>query len=118
MVLIGGPRQVGKTTVALDILGGDEGHPASFNWDYADDRRILLAGALPPDQPLVVLDEIHKYKQWRNFIKGLYDKKKSRISFLITGSAWMQLRRSAGAGYGCCCTCSPRPGVRCKSPMT
>jgi len=96
MVFIGGPRQVGKITVALDILGGDEGHPAYFNWDYADDRRILLAGGLPPDQPLVVLDEIHKYKQWRNFIKGLYDKKKSKISFLITGSARLDYYRKGG----------------------
>ena len=96
MVFIGGPRQVGKTTVALDILGGDERHPAYFNWDYADDKRILLAGGLPPNQPLVVLDEIHKYKQWRNFIKGLYDKNKSRTSFLITGSARLDYYRKGG----------------------
>ncbi len=96
MVFIGGPRQVGKTTLALDILGGDERHPAYFNWDYGDDRRILLEGGLPPDQPLVILDEIHKYKQWRNFIKGLYDKNKSRTSFLITGSARLDYYRKGG----------------------
>ncbi len=96
MVFVGGPRQVGKTTMALDILGGDEQHPAYFNWDYADDRKILLAGGLPPGQSLVVLDEIHKYKQWRNFIKGLYDKKKSTVSFLITGSARLDYYRKGG----------------------
>lgn len=96
MVFIGGPRQVGKTTVALRILGGDEQHPAYLNWDYADDRRILLRGGLPSNQPLVILDEIHKYKQWRNFIKGLYDKNKSRTSFLITGSARLDYYRKGG----------------------
>lgn len=96
MVFIGGPRQVGKTTVALDILGGDEQHPAYFNWDYADDKRILIRGGLPAKQPLIVLDEIHKYKQWRNFIKGLYDKNKSRTSFLITGSARLDYYRKGG----------------------
>jgi len=96
MVFIGGPRQVGKTTVALSILRGDEQHPAYFNWDYVDDKRVLLRGGLPADQPLVVLDEIHKFKQWRNFIKGLYDKNKSRTSFLITGSARLDYYRKGG----------------------
>jgi len=96
MVFIGGPRQVGKTTVALNILGGDEQHPAYLNWDYADDKRILLQGGLPSDQPLIILDEIHKYKQWRNFVKGLYDKNKSRTSFLITGSARLDYYRKGG----------------------
>ncbi len=96
MVFIGGPRQVGKTTVALNILGGDEQHPAYFNWDYADDKRILLQGGLPSGQPLIILDEIHKYKKWRNFIKGLYDKNKSRCSFLITGSARLDFYRKGG----------------------
>jgi len=96
MVFVGGPRQVGKTTLALSILGGDEQHPAYFNWDYADDKRILLQGGLPSEQPLVILDEVHKYKQWRNFIKGLYDKNKSRISFLITGSARLDYYRKGG----------------------
>ncbi len=96
MVFVGGPRQVGKTTLALSILGGDERHPAYYNWDYADDKRVLLQGGLPVGQSLVVLDEIHKYKQWRNYIKGLYDKNKSSISFLITGSARLDYYRKGG----------------------
>lgn len=96
MVFIGGPRQVGKTTMALEILDGDEQHPAYFNWDFADDKKILLQGGLPSEQPLVVLDEIHKYKSWRNFIKGLYDKNRSRTAFLITGSARLDYYRKGG----------------------
>lgn len=96
MVFVGGPRQVGKTTMALDILQADEQHPAYFNWDFADDKRILLSGGLPPNQPLIILDEIHKYKQWRNFVKGLYDKNKSYTSFLITGSARLDYYRKGG----------------------
>ena len=34
MVLIGGPRQVGKTTMAFSFLGNaNESHPAYLNWD-------------------------------------------------------------------------------------
>jgi hypothetical protein len=52
MVFLGGPRQVGKATLALDILGGDEMHPAYFNLDYPEDKRDLLKSRLPADKPL------------------------------------------------------------------
>jgi len=96
MVFVGGPRQVGKTTMALGILEGDEQHPAYFNWDYAEDKRILLQGGLPAGEQLIILDEIHKYKKWRNFVKGLYDKNKSHVSFLVTGSARLDYYRKGG----------------------
>ena len=44
MVFIGGPRQVGKTTFALGLLGkkADESHPAYLTWDDPNDREKLL----------------------------------------------------------------------------
>ncbi len=96
MVFVGGPRQIGKTTLALSILQGDETHPAYFNWDYFDDKNDLLEGKFPSGMPLLVLDEIHKFKNWRNFVKGLYDKNKSKISFLITGSARLDYYSKGG----------------------
>ncbi|PIE01863.1 MAG: AAA family ATPase [Acidobacteria bacterium] len=96
MVFLGGPRQVGKTTVALQLLDGDENHPGYFNWDYDEDKQCLLKGQLPSKPSLIVLDEIHKYKAWRNFIKGMYDKNKSKKSFLITGSARLDYYRKGG----------------------
>jgi len=96
MVFIGGPRQVGKTTLALSILRGDENHPAYLNWDYFEDKRDILQGKLPSNQNLIILDEIHKYKEWRNLVKGLYDKRKSTTSFLITGSARLDYYRKGG----------------------
>lgn len=96
IVLLSGPRQVGKTTLALDLLGGDETHPSYFNWDYEDDQRRLLAQEFPPDKRLLVFDEIHKYRRWRNWLKGLYDKTKSRRRYLVTGSARLDLYRRGG----------------------
>jgi len=89
MVFIGGPRQVGKTTCALSMLPGnqDETSPAYLNWDLLEDRERIMAAQLPPNEKLVILDEIHKYVNWRNLVKGLYDKNKSSVSFLVTGSA-------------------------------
>jgi predicted AAA+ superfamily ATPase len=97
MVFLGGPRQVGKTTLALSLLeGGSDVHPAYRNWDDKVARKDLLRGALPPDQKLVVLDEIHKYKGWRSLVKGFYDVNKSNRRFLITGSARLDHYRRGG----------------------
>jgi predicted AAA+ superfamily ATPase len=97
MVFLGGPRQVGKTTLALSLLtGGSETHPAYFNWDNPLSRKMLLQGALPSGERLVIFDEIHKYKGWRNLVKGLYDTNKSNRQFLITGSARLDYYRRGG----------------------
>lgn len=96
MVFLSGPRQVGKTTLALKLLKGDESHPAYFNWDSYNDQQRILNQEFPPDQKMIVFDEIHKYSRWRNFLKGLYDKTKSKRQYLITGSARLDLYRRGG----------------------
>lgn len=98
MVFIGGPRQVGKTTCALSLLGPsiDETSPAYLNWDVLKDREDILEARIPAEEPLIILDEIHKYSQWRNLIKGLYDKNKSSTSFIVTGSARLDYYRKGG----------------------
>jgi len=97
MVFVGGPRQVGKTTLALSLLkNGSEKHPAYLNWDNPDVRRTLLGGGLPSDQSLVIFDEIHKYKGWRNLVKGFYDTNKSSRRFVVTGSARLDYYRRGG----------------------
>jgi len=97
MVFLGGPRQVGKTTLALNLLAhGDEAHPAYMNWDEIATKKALLAGALPSGQDLIVLDEIHKYRGWRNLVKGFYDRNKGAVRFLVTGSARLDHYRRGG----------------------
>ena len=88
MVFIGGPRQVGKTTLALEFLeNGSEEHPAYLNWDHAGTKNMLLSGELPAGEPVIILDEIQKYHDWRNLVKGIYDIEKNRRRFIVTGSA-------------------------------
>jgi hypothetical protein len=97
MVFIGGPRQVGKTTLALSNLSkGSQTHAAYLNWDNVKKRSALLKGELPQNQPLVIFDEIHKYAQWRNLAKGFYDTFKNDIQFLVTGSARLDYYRKGG----------------------
>ena len=97
MVFLGGPRQVGKTTLALKLLGAaGRRHPGYLNWDDPRVRPELLRGRLPGGERLVVLDEIHKFPRWRNLVKGLYDTEGDRVSFLVTGSARLDHYRKGG----------------------
>lgn len=97
MVFIGGPRQVGKTTYSLSLLSPSiETNPAYLNWDDIKSKTLIKTGALPEQSKLIIFDEIHKYKKWRNLIKGLYDKQKSFHQFLITGSARLDYYRKGG----------------------
>ncbi len=102
LVFIGGPRQVGKTTLSQFILAGcgvggiDPAHPGYLNWDIVPVRKKLMAGELPAGESLIILDEIHKYAKWRNLVKGFYDGAKGRKSFIVTGSARLDYYRKGG----------------------
>ena len=96
MVFIGGPRQVGKTTLCLSFLKNpDVKNPAYLNWDDLESKSNLRKGILP-NNPLVIIDEIHKYKLWRQLIKGFYDKNKGHQNYLVTGSARLDHYRRGG----------------------
>src|SRR6185503_13470145 len=59
-------------------------------------RPGLRRGELPPNQPLVVYDEIHKYARWRGLLKGIWDTEKSRRRVVVTGSARLDYYRKGG----------------------
>lgn len=96
MVFVGGPRQVGKTTLANKLVAPHFTESAYFCWDYRLDRRKIIASDWPGSAELIVLDEIHKQKGWKNFIKGEFDKLGDRYKFLITGSARLDVYRKGG----------------------
>jgi uncharacterized protein len=93
MVFVGGPRQVGKTTLAKKLLANKDNY---LNWDDVKDRRDIVRGDIFNRKNLVVLDEIHKYRLWRTLIKGAFDKHFPDINFLITGSARLDHFRKGG----------------------
>jgi uncharacterized protein len=98
MAFVGGPRQVGKTTLALALLGpkATEKHPAYLSWDDPRAAARLRQVELPPNQPLLIFDEIHKYARWRNLVKGIYDVEKSERRIVVTGSARLDYYRKGG----------------------
>ena len=92
MVFVAGPRQVGKTTLARALPGGKAGY---LNWDVAEHRERILKRELPPSR-LWVFDEIHKYRRWRNYLKGLFDVRAPGQEVLVTGSARLDFYRFGG----------------------
>ena len=96
MVFVGGPRQVGKTTLCRDFVAAQFKNSAYFNWDNRADRKAIKAATWPGDADLLIFDEIHKYRQWKGFIKGEYDKHRETYKFLVTGSARLDLYRRGG----------------------
>ncbi|MBN2072557.1 MAG: ATP-binding protein [Actinobacteria bacterium] len=105
LILLAGPRQSGKTTFARDIAAKDFRDVIYFNWDIDADKRKLIAdpvffSKIPKSsissKPLVILDEIHKYRDWKNYIKGIYDQFEKEYKFLVTGSGRLEYSRKAG----------------------
>ena len=92
MVFVSGPRQVGKTTLALNLPGASQGY---LNWDVAEHRERILRRELPPGE-FWVFDELHKYRGWRNWLKGIYDSRPAGQRILVTGSARLDLYRYSG----------------------
>lgn len=94
MVFVAGPRQAGKTSLAKTILGAEDGR--CFNWDDENHREAILKREFPNQPGYLVLDEIHKYARWRNWLKGFYDTHKARYQILVTGSAKLDFYRKGG----------------------
>lgn len=103
MVFLAGPRQAGKTTLA-QIISDSFTNRLYFNWDIARDRLRLIEDPVffeavqrrDSSAPLIVLDEIHKYKDWKNYLKGTYDQFHGNYKFLVSGSGRLNIYQKGG----------------------
>ncbi|RLD16270.1 MAG: ATP-binding protein [Caldiserica bacterium] len=103
MVFISGPRQVGKTTLAKFIANRFE-NSIYFNWDRFDHKKLFAKNPLffedinrkDESIPLVIFDEIHKYRGWKNYLKGVYDQFADDYKFLVLGSGMLDVYQKGG----------------------
>lgn len=106
MLFLVGPRQVGKTTISLEVSETYKPH-FYFNWDVQSDRTKILEGpdavaramqldTLRSSLPLVVFDELHKYGKWKTFLKGFFDKYSKSVHIIVTGSARLDVYKAGG----------------------
>lgn len=105
MAFLSGPRQVGKSTVTRQVLS-QFSNSNYFNWDEFSHRRQILdefsvftqqlrLDELGDSQLLCAFDELHKYGEWRNFLKGLFDSYPD-LRILVTGSAQLPVFSRGG----------------------
>ena len=83
IILLTGPRQVGKTTLSKILKKNFD----YFNFDNMDDRLSLHEKSWDRSKSLVVFDELHKLKNWKSWLKGIYDTEGLPPAILVTGSA-------------------------------
>lgn len=103
MVFLAGPRQSGKTTLA-HIISKKFTNTLYFNWDIAEHRARLIENPTffeavqrkDSSTPLIVFDEIHKYKEWKNYLKGVYDQFHGSYQFLVAGSGRLDIYQKGG----------------------
>ena len=100
MAFVCGPRQVGKTTIA-HMVQRDVSGSIYRTWDSPQDRvrmlalnyEVILEGAIlsSATHSMIVFDEIHKYPNWKNYLKGFYDLYHGQLDILVTGSARLNI---------------------------
>jgi len=103
MIFLAGPRQTGKTTFAR-ILSNQFTNHIYFNWDLVTNKKLLIEkptffeeiNRKDASVPLVILDEIHKYKNWKNYLKGIYDHFADVYKFFILGSGRLNVFQKGG----------------------
>jgi uncharacterized protein len=95
LVMLTGARQAGKTTLARQLMADFES-AQYLNWDVPADRELIGQSAWSPKSRLVVFDEIHKMRDWKNFLKGAWDGRSEGQAMLVTGSARMDTFRQGG----------------------
>ena len=96
MVFIGGPRQVGKTTMSRALAARTWQRVEYFNWDIVEDQQIILNHAWLKETELVIFDELHKYDKWKNWIKGVFDSRPNNQQYMVTGSARLDVYKKGG----------------------
>jgi hypothetical protein len=95
IVFLVGPRQVGKTWLAK-YIGKEYKKTTYLNYDRSEDREIIKKERWLEDTELLILDELHKMKNWKNYLKGIFDTKSEHLRILVTGSARLETFRQAG----------------------
>jgi len=92
IILLTGPRQSGKTTLAKSVRNSYD----YLNYDAVEDRLVLGEKSWDRSKSLVIFDELHKMPNWKTFLKGIYDKEGTTPNLLVTGSAKLDTFKKVG----------------------
>lgn len=94
LVLLTGPRQTGKSTLSRALF--PSAATTYLNFDRTEDREVLRKASWPRSSDLLIFDELHKMRKWKQWIKGIYDTEPRPPRLLVTGSARLDVYRRGG----------------------
>lgn len=92
IVILTGPRQCGKTTLAKQLTSDYD----YFNYDAVADQLALRDQSWDRKRQLIIFDELHKMPRWKRWLKGVYDKEGATPQPLVTGSAKLDTYKKVG----------------------
>jgi predicted AAA+ superfamily ATPase len=76
MLLLPGPRQVGKTTLSKMALDAWPDKGLYLNWDITDHRKQILSDQdllaewrRPTKKPMLIFDELHKMRRFKGNVR-------------------------------------------------
>lgn len=93
VVILSGPRQCGKTYLGKNLISNQIEY---LNFDVPSSRRIIIKGDWAVNRDLLIFDEVHKMKKWKNWLKGVIDANDSNQKILVTGSAKLNTYKKVG----------------------
>lgn len=108
IILLAGPRQVGKTTLGHMCLESDKYRKKYLSWDEKKDQEKIMNGLSTIDDTIsydisdqdkytvYYFDEIHKYPKWKDLLRSWHAKLKSNDRIIVTGSARMEEYKKGG----------------------
>jgi len=93
IILLSGPRQVGKTSLSKKLVKKF----SYYNYDIKDNIHVFLKNEWDKETELVIFDELQKKKNWKLWLKGLFDNHHlEKQAILVTGSARLDISKKTG----------------------
>ena len=92
IVLLTGPRQSGKTTLSKMLSHNFD----YLNFDNPEHRLGFMERSWDRSKDLIIFDELHKLKNWKSWLKGIYDTEGVPPRIIVTGSAKLDTYRKVG----------------------
>jgi predicted AAA+ superfamily ATPase len=92
IVLLTGPRQSGKTTLSKMLSNNFD----YLNFDNPEHLLGLIERSWDRSKDLIIFDELHKLKNWKSWLKGIYDTEGVQPRIIVTGSAKLDTYRKVG----------------------
>ena len=101
ILILTGPRQSGKTMLSKNLFSASTQYEY-FNYFDPADRLVLERKEWNRKCKYLVFDELHLKKDWKSWLKALYEKEGLKQGIIVTGSARLEAHRRSGDSLAGC----------------